>query len=90
MDSEKCIICGFNFKVGTTVDGKCTECAKKFPDSNSMKEVLEKQNPHLKQNEKELKRKVFKLQSDLQSLQTRREDILKILSQEFKPSTIDC
>ena len=60
MESEKCVICEFDFKAGTMTDGKCTECAKKFPDSNSMKEVIEKNNPQLKKNEEDMERRIAK------------------------------
>lgn len=60
MESEKCVICEFDFKAGTMTDGKCTECAKKFPDSNSMKEVMEKKNPQLKKNEEAMEKRIAK------------------------------
>jgi hypothetical protein len=61
MNHEKCKICGFDFKPGTTVEGKCTECVKKFPGVDSMEEWREKHNPELKKNDKIMEERVAKI-----------------------------
>lgn len=61
MNSETCKICSFDFKPGTLLDGKCTECVKKFPDVDSMKEYREQQNPERKENERIMEERIAKL-----------------------------
>jgi len=58
MKSEKCNLCGFDFKPGTLVDGKCGPCVEKYPGVNSMKEWREKQNPQAKENEMKINQRV--------------------------------
>lgn len=58
MQHEKCKMCGFDFKPGTTEDGKCTVCIKKYPGVDSMKEWTEKQNPELKENDRIMEERV--------------------------------
>ena len=61
MNSEQCKICMFDFKPGTLVDGKCTECVKRYPGVNSMKEWKEKQNPEAAEAEKQINDRVVKI-----------------------------
>jgi len=61
MQSEKCKMCGFDYKPGTTVDGKCTECTRKYPGADSMKEWKEQQNPMLKEADRVAEERVAKI-----------------------------
>ena len=58
MLSEKCIMCCFDFKPGTLVEGKCELCVVKYPGVTSMKEWREKQNPEAKETEKKINKRV--------------------------------